>query len=136
LVYALMIFVFAQSAASGATPMIAKLREWFPSFSYDQAAAVVLYLRRLIHLGSYFLALVLVYSAVTATPLLNHFPYSVSVLLALILAACDEWYQTRLPHRSGSAADVLLDLIGIFLAVGTIRLFSSIRNKNEKASSN
>lgn len=112
--------------------MIAKLREWFPSFSYDQAAAVVLYLRRLIHLGSYFLALVLVYSAVTATPLLNHFPYSVSVLLALILAACDEWYQTRLPHRSGSAADVLLDLIGIFWRLVQSGYFPVSETKTKK----
>lgn len=136
LLYALFIFVFTQNSASSASAMIARLGAWFPYLSHNDIVAIVWYLRKLIHIGGYFLALIMIYSAVLATPRLNRFPYSVSVILALALAASDEWYQTKFSHRSGNLGDVMVDLIGIVLAVAAVKAFNSIRNKSQKASSN
>lgn len=136
LLYAFFIFVFAQNSLSGANAMMDWLRAWFPMLSHDQAAAAVVYLRKLIHMGGYFLAFVLTYAAVRVTPRLNRFSYAVAAILALTLAAGDEWYQTTLPHRSGSFRDILLDLAGIGLAAAAVRVFHGMRARSEKASSN
>ncbi|HOB08856.1 MAG: VanZ family protein [Limnochordia bacterium] len=134
LLYAVFIFVFTQSTASGASAMISWLKAWFPMLPNEQAVEAVVYLRKLIHIGGYFLAFVLIHSAVRVTPRLNRCAYTVSAALALTLAACDEWYQTRLSHRSGSVLDIALDLAGIGLAAAAVRVFH-IARKSEKASS-
>lgn len=40
--------------------------------------------------------------------------------IALVYAALDEWHQTFVPHRGGHISDVMIDGIGIVLAIGLL----------------
>lgn len=43
-----------------------------------------------------------------------------------LIASCDEWHQTYLPNRTGSAWDVLLDCSGSIALQATVYLFMRI----------
>jgi VanZ family protein len=49
-----------------------------------------------------------------------------AVGLALLVAAADEWNQSKLPFRSGTGFDVMLDLAGAMLAQVIVRLRSGV----------
>ena len=46
------------------------------------------------------------------------------IAIAIVIASIDEWHQTFVPSRGGSAQDVLLDACGATIA----QLFASARN--------
>ena len=50
----------------------------------------------------------------------------VAVLLTLVVAVADEWNQSKLPFRSGSGFDVMLDLSGAMIAQVIVRLRSGV----------
>lgn len=124
LLYGVFIFVFAQSPESGAASMNIELLKWFPNLDHESLRIIIIYLRKFAHIAGYFLATVLIYLAAKITPKLDRHPYIVSLILSLILAIIDEWYQTTLPHRTGSVMDVLIDLIGIVLALISLKLIT------------
>jgi len=133
--YISFIFWFARSTASSASSMTSYLLRWFPFLQQVGIQTVVYYLRKAIHVGGYFVAALLLYAAASVTPRMKKAPYFTAFGLSVALAVCDEWYQLSLPHRTGNPADVLVDLIGIALALIGIRLLNRRRIK-EKASAN
>jgi len=52
-----------------------------------------------------------------------------AVALATIYAVSDEWHQSWVPTRMASGWDVLIDVIGAALALGTIWMIGRIRRK-------
>ncbi len=45
---------------------------------------------------------------------------AVSAILSMLYAASDEWHQTFVPGRGGTAVDVGIDCIGIFITTACI----------------
>lgn len=117
LIYLLGIFLFSASPESGASTMNRTLLDWFPFLVNYNMQEIVFFLRKTIHVAGYFLATVLVFYASSITPYLKRQPYLVAGIVAFGFAVADEWYQTMLPHRTGTFTDVLIDLIGIVLAL-------------------
>lgn len=124
LLYGVFIFIFAGSPESGAASMSSELLRWFPDLDHETLKLIIFYLRKFAHIAGYFIATMLIYFAVKITPGLNRYPYLVTLMLGLLLAILDEWYQTTLPHRTGAIMDVFVDLIGIILALSSIKLAS------------
>jgi VanZ family protein len=134
--YIAFIFLFSKSPASSAGSMAAWLQNWFPFLQHYEIGSVVMYLRKLIHVGGYFLAAVLIYAAASISPKLKRFPYQTAFILAAVLAGLDEWYQTRLAHRTGSLNDIIIDMVGIVLGIVSIKVFRGFQSRQKKASSN
>ena len=61
----------------------------------------------------------------------GYFLLTIVVMHGLLVAAIDESIQLFTPNRSGELRDVLIDLLGVILAVVVIILFKakSIHNK-------
>lgn len=50
-------------------------------------------------------------------------------LTCAIYAASDEYHQTFVKDRGGHVSDVLIDVVGVFFAVGVSYLFQALRRK-------
>ncbi|HHT36000.1 MAG: VanZ family protein [Candidatus Wallacebacter cryptica] len=133
--YVAFIFIFSQSPASSAGSMADWLLNMFPFLDNYDLGMVVLYLRKLIHIGGYFLAAVLFYAAAKVSPRLERFPAHTAFILAVLLAVCDESYQTRLTHRSGTVSDIFIDLVGISLGIISVKVYQNFKGRPKKASS-
>ncbi len=134
MVYFAIIFLFAQSPASGAAQMSNRLLTMFPFLVDYNLPEIIVTLRKSIHVGGYFLAAILIYRAARITPVLQKRAYLVTTIIATLFAALDEWYQTILPHRSGDFRDVTIDFIGIVLALICVRIFHLVKKQKRKAS--
>ncbi|HBE81124.1 MAG TPA: hypothetical protein DDW65_25540 [Firmicutes bacterium] len=55
-------------------------------------------------------------------------PYWMGIVLASLIAALDEYLQSRVPFRNGNPEDVLLDICGIIVITGITRLFLELNN--------
>ena len=53
---------------------------------------------------------------IVAFPLLKRNPL-LAALVAVAYAASDEWHQTFVPHRGGHISDVLIDSLGVVIAL-------------------
>ena len=56
--------------------------------------------------------------------------YLLSILASALFASLDEWHQTMVPGRSGSARDVLIDTAGAFLVASILLLLSYLCKLN------
>lgn len=137
--YVVIIFVFGQSPESSSTRMSDNFLHWFPFLDNFDIGTIIFWVRKSIHVFGYGFATILIYAAAVITPVIKKYTYGVAFGLSLLLAVCDEWYQTTLPHRDGSIKDVGIDLIGIVLALGATRLLwfrrVSVEQKSQKENS-
>ena len=84
-------------------------------------------LRKLAHVIAYFTLGYLNFRAMRGPQLGFRRSWSVAAVgLALVVALADEWNQSKLPFRSGSGFDVMLDLSGAMLAQVIARLRSGV----------
>lgn len=71
--------------------------------------------------------LIAAFSALKQKPLL-------AALIAIAYAATDEWHQTFVPHRGGHITDVLIDSIGVILALAVYALVQRRNSTNSNES--
>ena len=72
----------------------------------------------LLHIPLYGILTILLLLAFASKPQTSHtFRYSFAALLAIAVAAVDEYLQSFIPTREGSISDILLDILGIALVM-------------------
>ena len=93
-----------------------------PNISWVTIAHVHLFLRKAAHVTEYAILTSLLFRA--SRGLIDNFwrRAAVAFLPAMIFAAADEFHQTFVPSRTGSAYDVLVDYGGAFLGILICRI--------------
>jgi VanZ family protein len=109
------------SAASTSRFLTPLLRWLDPDISYQAILRIRLYIRKAAHLTEYAVLAVLAFRALylsldVSTPRV----IGLTIALVLAVAALDELRQSFLATRTGSLADVAIDLTGGALGVGLI----------------
>lgn len=127
--YAVSMFVFAGQQDSSAAATAQLLARWLPHFGKAEIQQLVFWIRKLGHVAAYGVLTLLVFNAVRVTSGLKRRALPLAVLSAFIVAVVDEAYQMRLPHRTGTWSDVLIDGIGIGLAAGCLHYWMVGRDK-------
>lgn len=82
---------------------------------YEIAALIEYPVRKLAHMTEYALLALSIWFFVVFRTAKNPIRYGTVVLIGLIVATLDEFYQTTVPGRSGQIADVLVDETGVLL---------------------
>jgi VanZ family protein len=102
--------------------LIPFLRWLDPNISPFTIAHVHLFLRKAAHVTEYAILTSLLFRA--SRGLIDNFwrRAAVAFLPAMIFAAADEFHQTFVPSRTGSAYDVLVDYGGAFLGILICRI--------------
>jgi VanZ family protein len=102
--------------------LIPFLRWLDPNISWVTIAHVHLFLRKAAHVTEYAILTSLLFRA--SRGLIDNFwrRAAVAFLPAMIFAAADEFHQTFVPSRTGSAYDVLVDYGGAFLGILICRI--------------
>ncbi len=132
--YVLLLFIFSAQPESSAGTMSQGMMSWFPNLSKSDIQTLVFYVRKLGHVLAYAFGTAIIVYALHATPRLRKNYLAWGFTFALIIACLDEWYQSTLPHRTGSIVDVFIDMIGITFAIAVIgwRHYCRVqRNKNQ-----
>ncbi|MBQ5805464.1 MAG: VanZ family protein [Erysipelotrichaceae bacterium] len=75
----------------------------------------IAYVRKTAHVFEYLVLGILAY--MNCSGLLKNRVFSASLIFCLFFAAGDEFHQLFVPGRSGSAADVLIDMCGAFIGI-------------------
>jgi VanZ family protein len=106
---------------------VSDLSKWLPhiSFTYDGQFVTWLepydmiefFIRKAGHVGEFMLLALLLGYALLAKPIKRTSAITISALFSLLYAASDEWHQTFVPGRTGHAIDVVMDSVGILIAV-------------------
>ena len=99
----------SQRTGGGLASLLLWLFDWTPSIMTLEIANVVL--RKLAHLVAYGIEGVLMLRAVRPRGIVHALGWT------LLVASLDEINQSFHPTRTGSPADVLLDMVGAFIAV-------------------
>ena len=102
--------------------LIPFLRWLDPNISWVTIAHVHLFLRKAAHVTEYAILTGLLFRA--SRGLIDDFwrRAAVAFVPAMIFAAADEFHQTFVPSRTGSAYDVLVDYSGAFLGILICRI--------------
>lgn len=124
-------FVFAGQEASSASVTSTLLTRLLPHLSRTEIRQWVLTLRKTGHFFAYALLTILVYYAARKTKKLDRWALPFAVVFAFAVAMADENYQSRLPYRTGTWQDVLIDGLGIGLAVVGIWLSTKMRKESK-----
>ena len=124
-------FIFAGQEASSAGFTSTLLTRWLPHLSRAEIRQWVLTVRKAGHFFAYVLLTVLVYCAARKTRKLRRGALPFAVVFAFVVAMADENYQSRLPYRTGTWQDVLIDGMGIGLAVVGIWLSARMRKESK-----
>jgi VanZ family protein len=117
------------SGAAGAPSVSGSWLEWFIPSGGNAAMFETVHftLRKLAHVVAYGILGYLNFRALRGPRPGFQRGWSVAAIgLALVVAAVDEWNQSKLPFRSGSGFDVMLDLSGAMLAQLIVRLRSGV----------
>jgi VanZ family protein len=115
--YVVSIVSFTTAHSSGAGYMGELLRKWFPHLSGSQIQALVFWMRKAGHVAAYAVLTVLIVYASRGTPRLRKYALGLGVVGAVLVAVVDEYLQTGLDHRTGAVSDVVIDCVGIGLAL-------------------
>lgn len=134
--YILAMFLFTRQDISSAGHTTQLLARWFPQLSAAELRHYVIVLRKLGHVLAYSLLTLLVYLAADKTEKARGRAVWVAVLAAFFVAAADEYYQTRLQHRSGAWQDVLIDLLGIAATGRALWLRARMKEKHREVKDN
>lgn len=99
--------------------LLSPVKTWFPSF-YDAISIYPLesYLRNLAHVGVFFILGLFIFNASFKSGLKK--PYLMSFVIGVSYALWDEFFQSFIPGRASEFTDVLLDSLGILLALTMI----------------
>jgi VanZ family protein len=120
-------FIFVMSTRAGSArvttaPLLAVLAWLWPdvaSFSSDQSWVLVFLFRKLGHIAEYLiLTLLLVRAVQQDSPLWNWRSAVLALLFAVLHGFVDEWHQSFVPSRTADVRDVLVDSMGVLLALG------------------
>jgi len=128
--YVVALLVFSAQPESSAASMNSWVERLLPHLNRSEVRELVFLVRKSVHVLAYGTAALLFYYAVSGTALLRRRPYLWAGGLGLLLAVVDEWYQSTLPHRTGSVDDVLLDGVGIAGMLMALYLFGDRRKKH------
>ena len=117
--WGLAILSLSGNAGSGSNTM--RLMQWllsgFPSLTYQDIEAIHWYLRKFSHMVAYGVLYLLWFRAwKRQVPHRSGLSLKLALLFSLVVALLDEGYQTFFPERTGSLADVALDMTGAGLA--------------------
>lgn len=112
--------------------MAGLFRDWFPHLTGAQVQDLVFWVRKVGHVAAYAVLTGLTVYASSSTKWLKRRPLLWGALFSLGVALLDEYQQTVLAHRSGTAKDVFIDLIGIILTVSIIKLVSIRRGPTRR----
>ena len=85
---------------------------------------VDLILRKLAHMTEYALLTVLWAWALRPVTRLN---IAIAAVIAVLYAASDEYHQTFVPGRAGTIVDVLIDSVGVAIAIALLRYHRPLR---------
>ncbi len=133
LFYIAAVLLFSAQPESSATNMNSWLHRFLPNLSRSEIRDVVFLLRKATHVAAYGVAALLFFYAVIGTRWLRRFPFFWAGVFAFATAGLDEWYQSTLPHRTGTFSDVLIDGIGIVGMLAAL-YFVDIRRKRSVGS--
>ena len=127
-IWAALIFYFSAGSfsAQDTSQILQPALNWFfPGISMDQFEIVHLTIRKLGHLGEYFIFAVLVFRALRRQRNeyrdLHHNTLTIGIVF--LYAGSDELHQLFVPNRTASFADVLLDTLGGACAVVCMALY-------------
>jgi VanZ family protein len=130
-----MLFIFAGSSdvlsAAHTSRFLIPFLLWLdPSMSYQTIAAIHLVFRKLGHVTEYAILAALLWRALRGTfSALSRTTIGVcTFLVAACFAMTDEFHQSFVPSRTATVHDVLIDCIGIALAITLCVMFSRMRN--------
>ena len=129
MVYIAAVFLFSAQPESSAGSMNSWLHQLLPHLSRSDIREMVFLLRKATHVVAYGVAALLFFYAVIGTKVLRRHPFFWAGVLAFATAGLDEWYQSTLPHRTGSFTDVLIDGIGIVGLLGLLFLVDGRRKR-------
>jgi VanZ family protein len=115
--YILGIFLFTARPQSGARAMSRYLLRFFPFLEAHQLSTIVFWSRKAIHLLAYYILTWLIFSVGRKTSYFRERPYLTTFIFTSFIALGDEYFQGRLPYRSGQLEDVVLDLVGAGMAL-------------------
>ncbi|MDR0220601.1 MAG: VanZ family protein [Lachnospiraceae bacterium] len=90
--------------------------------SYEQIMQADGFIRKTAHFLEYALLAALMYGIALVWEKKGWRAVLLVFLLAVLLAAADEWHQTFVPGRGGSARDVVLDSAGALCGMAVLRL--------------
>ncbi len=134
-----MVLVFSassdQASFQRSSRILAPLIRWvYPSLPEERVHAVVFFIRKGAHVSEYAVLALLLWRALRKPSRGDTRPWSWSMaalawLAAAIYAATDEFHQTLVPSRQGSALDVLLDSCGALLALIFLWAFGRWRRR-------
>lgn len=131
-VYVLTMFLFASQEASSASYTGTLLAKWLPHLSPSELRQLVIWGRKIGHAVAYGVLTLLVYYAARNTKRLKRGALLLAVGFAIMVAIVDEGYQSRLPYRTGTFDDVLLDGLGTGVAALGLYLRSKIRRQHKE----
>ncbi len=115
------IFFFSsgQGAATQTSRIIRPLLEFlFPAASFETIAFYHGIIRKFAHLFEY-AVLGLLATRAFVRPTITYLPFIAAAVLVFVVAVLDETSQSSNPARTGSPYDVLIDLVGGLLAIGS-----------------
>ena len=130
-----MVFVFIGStdllSAEHTSRFIGPFLRWFaPDISEATIASIQLVVRKCAHLTEYAILAALLSRAFRQTQLRLGRALAISVLIAAVYAALDEFHQSFVASRTGSPWDVLIDCAGALAGVWIY--WRAIRNWKSK----
>ena len=117
-----MIFIFIGStdllSAEHTSRFIGPFLRWLvPDISNATVASVQLVVRKCGHLTEYAILAALFYRAFRQQQLRSGAVFTISLFLAALYAALDEFHQSFVASRTASAWDVMIDCLGAFVSL-------------------
>lgn len=91
-------------------------------------------LRKLMHMGVYFILALLVINALRVSNVKFNLTYLLTFIICFIYACTDEYHQTLIADRSGEFRDVLIDSFGSIIGILFNYLLLRIRKVIKKKS--
>ena len=91
-------------------------------------------LRKLMHIGVYFILALLVINALRVSNVKLNLTYLLTFIICFIYACTDEYHQTLISDRSGEFKDVLIDSFGSIIGILFNYLLLRIRKVIKKKS--
>jgi VanZ family protein len=139
-VIAWMLLIFAGSSdalsAEHTSRFIVPFLLWLnPNMPYQTIEAIHLAIRKVGHLTEYAILAALLWRAFrgTFTAFSRRFIGGITFIIAAAFAASDEFHQSFVPTRTATVHDVLIDCVGVAIAVVICVLLSQVRARKATA---
>lgn len=132
-----MIFIFIESSMTAQTSsgqsnvIVDMIHTWLP-VSNSHLDTISFLVRKCAHITEYIILALLIYYGFYKN---DHTSLFYPFFISLIYAGLDEFHQLFVPGRSGQFQDVMIDSIGIIIAICCIAFFQKIKKKQSLSSS-